>query len=465
MSVAIGQIGNCGGKKTADAIQKEIGQEIDQLLRIIFADLRKSKRLDLEAVEMATRTAMHRAGAAVLKGLLQKSRSEVATEVACHCGQQARFHEMRPKQILTVLGRIYMQRAYYICPHCRDGQSPLDCELDVEGTECSPGVRRMMALVGSEGPFEHGRRQLEELAGLEVTTKTIERHAETIGEDIARREAAEIQRAIQLNLPEVHVADIPVMYLEMDGTGVPVVASESEGRMGKIEGQSARTRESKLGCVFTQTTTDDQGRPVRDEDSTTYTGAIETADVFGRRLYAEAHHRGWSRAQRKVVIGDGAVWIWNIADEHFPTAIQIVDLYHARQHLWELGGALFPSDPKQRQRCVQRLQKKLDAGRIESLVKTLRAIPVPAGELAKLLATEAEYFARNAERMRYPKFRADHLFIGSGVIEAGCKTVIGSRLKQSGMFWTVRGANAIIALRCNRLSGKFEDYWASRQAA
>jgi hypothetical protein len=465
LSVAFGRSGSSAGKKTAAAVQKEVAQEIDQLLRVIFTDLRKSGRLDLEAVERATRAAMHRAGATVLKELLQKSRSEVARDVACHCGQQAHFHEMRPKQMLTVLGRIYIQRAYYVCGHCHDGQSPLDGELDVEGTECSPGVRRMMALVGGDGPFEHGRRQIEELAGLEVTSKTIERHAETIGEDIARREESEVQRAIQLDLPEVHVADIPVMYVEMDGTGVPVVASETEGRIGKTEGQSARTREAKLGCVFTQTATDKEGWPVRDEDSTTYTGAIEIATVFGRRLYAEAHNRGWNRAKRKVVIGDGAIWIWNIADEHFPGATQIVDLYHARQHLWELSGKLFSSDPRRRQRWVQQHQKKLDAGEIESLVKTLRAFTPPTDELANLLATEAEYFDRNAERMRYPKFRADHLFVGSGVIEAGCKTVIGSRLKQSGMFWTVRGANAIIALRCNRLSHKFEDYWESRRAA
>jgi hypothetical protein len=465
LSATIRRFGRSGGKKTAEGIHKEVAQEIDQLLRIILADLRKSERLDLEAVEMATRTAMHQVGAAVLKELLEKPRQEVAREVACPCGHQARFHEMRPKQILTVLGRIYIQRAYYLCTHCHEGQSPLDSELDVQATECSPGVRRMMALVGSEGPFEQGRRLMAELAGLEVTSKTIERHAESIGEDIARREDAEVQRAIQLDLPEVRVADIPVMYVEMDGTGVPVVTAETEGRIGKMAGKPPRTREAKLGCVFTQTTIDDEGWPVRDGDSTTYTGAIETAEPFGRRLYAEAHHRGWNRAKRKVVIGDGAAWIWNIADEHFPTAVQIVDLYHARQHLWELSGKLFASNPQQRQRWVRQLQKKLDAGKIESLVKTLRSFTSPTDELAKLLTTEAEYFSRNAERMRYPKFRADHLFVGSGVIEAGCKTVIGSRLKQSGMFWTVRGANAILTLRCNQRSHKFQDYWESRQAA
>lgn len=409
---------------------------------------------------------MHQAGATVLKDLLQKSQpEEVAREVACSCGHQARYIEMRPKQILTVLGRIYIQRPYYLCSHCHKGQSPLDIELDVQGTECSPGLKRMMALVGSEGPFEQGRRLMAELAGLEVASKTIERHAEAIGADIVRREDSEVQHAIQLDLPEIQITDIPIMYVEIDGTGVPVVTAETEGRVGKGDGEAARTREAKLGCVFTQTGTDDEGWPVRDEDSTTYTGMIETAELFGRRIYAEAHRRCWNRAKRHVVIGDGAAWIWNIADEHFPTAVQIVDLYHARQHLWELSGKLFASDPQQRHRWVKQLQKKLDGGKIESLVKTLRAFTASNEGIAKLLNTEAEYFTRNTERMRYPQFRAENLFVGSGVIEAGCKTVIGSRLKQSGMFWTVRGANAILALRCHQRSHKFEDYWESRHAA
>jgi hypothetical protein len=141
-----------------------------------------------------------------------------------------------------------------------------------------------------------------------------------------------------------------------------------------------------------------------------------------------------------------------------------VDLYHARQHLWELSTQLFPADPTRRLRCVKQLQKKLDAGKIESIVRILRAFLRSTHQLANLMTTAAEYFHRNAERMRY-QFRTDHLFIGSGVIEAGCKTVIGSRLKQSGMFWTVRGANAILALRFNRLSRKLEDYWDARRAA
>lgn len=413
---------------------------------------------------MAMSSAMHRAGAAALSRLLSMDGGHPA-QVDCVCGQTARYHDTRPKHLLTVLGPLQIERAYYHCAHCRQGHSPRDRELDVEGTQCSPGVRRMLGVVGSESSFEQGRAQLELLAGLEVTTKAVERHAESIGADIAAREQAAMQRAKQLELPAVCAPAVPLIYIEMDGTGVPVVAAERAGRAGKIAGQPARTREVKLGCVFTQTRVDEQGRPVRDEASTSYVAAIETAEDFGLRLYTEAWNRGWSRAAKKVVLGDGAVWIWNLADQHFANAIQIVDLYHARQHLWELAAPLFGGDLRGRKRWAKRLEHKLDQGKVEAVVKTLRAFPPPNAELARLLNNEAEYFERNAERMRYPQFRAQGLFVGSGVVEAGCKTVVGARLKQSGMFWTVRGANAILALRCNRLSGKFEDYWESRARA
>ena len=241
--------------------------------------------------------------------------------------------------------------------------------------------------------------------------------------------------------------------------------AELEGRTGRTQGQPARTREVKLGCVFTQTTTDAEGRPIRNAASTTYTGAIETAELFGRRLYVEAFERGWDRAKKKVVLGDGAEWIWNIADQHFAGAIQIVDIWHAREHLWDVAAQLFPVDEKQRKRWAKRLIQKLNRGSVDNVVTELRNFPTPKPDVREKLHKQAAYFDRNRDRMRYPKFRKQGLFIGSGVIEAVCRTVIGSRLKQSGMFWTVDGANAIIALRCNRLSGKFEDYWAARSAA
>jgi Uncharacterised protein family (UPF0236) len=413
------------------------------------------------------RSTMHRAGAAVLTELLRfPAPDSNHHSVDCACGRQAQYRELRVKAVLTAVGRVEVSRPYYLCPHCHVGQFPADVELDIENTEISPSVRRMQAVVGQEAPFDHGREQMKLLADLEVTTKAVERTAEAIGGDIAEREQQEIRRAVQLDLPIVIGKPIPVLYVQMDGTGVPVVKKETEGRKGKIDGQPAHTREAKLGCVFTQTTWDEEGFAIRDPDSTTYTGAIETAEEFGKRLYLEAWNRGWSRAQQRVVMGDGAEWIWNLAEPYFPGAVQIVDLYHARQHLWELARKLHPNDETNQKAWIKVHQKRLlDEGKIEKLVSSLRSINSTNREVAEKIRTEADYFERNAERMRYPKFRGQHLFVGSGVIEAGCKTVIGSRLKRSGMFWTVRGANAILALRCCYLNGRFEDYWEARHAA
>jgi len=328
---------------------------------------------------------------------------------------------MRARRVWTAVGEVEFLRAWYRCPHCHNGQCPADAALDIEKTDSSPGVRRMPALVGAEAPFDQ---------------------------------------------PIVVGQPIPILYVEMDGTGVPVVKADTQGRAGKVKGEPAHTRKTKIGGVFTQTTWDGEGYAIRDPDSTTYVAAIESAGDFGPRLYLEAWNRGWERAERKVVIGDGAEWIWNIAADHFPGAIQIVDIFHARQHLWDVARKLYPGQEAEQKRWMAIHQDELlDQGRIEELVAALRAIDSIHPELLEKIRTEADYFDNNRERMRYPNFRAQHLFIGSGVIEAGCKTIIGSRCKQSGMFWTVRGANAILALRCCHFNGRFEDYWESRRAA
>lgn len=327
----------------------------------------------------------------------------------------------------------------------------------------------MEAVLGSEMPFVPACEPMKLLAGLEVPAKAIERAAEAVGAAIALRDQQEIERAKQLVLPLVSKQNIPIMYVLMDGVQIPVVAAETEGRAGRIEGKRARTRECKFGCVFTQSALDKEGWPIRDEDSTTYVGAIETADEFGYRIYTEAWRRGWEWATIKVVIGDGAVWIWNLADQHFPGAVQIVDLYHARQHLGDLAKLLHPNDPVVAKLWVEPMKDLLDEGKIADLVARLREIAAEHAEarshLHKVFMTEAAYFETNASRMNYPDFRQRGFFVGSGVIEAGCKAVVGQRLKRSGMFWTVRGANSILALRCCRLNARFEDFWDQAKAA
>jgi len=410
---------------------------------------------------MAIRAAMHQVGGAVLQQFLNADGGgHRGPRIDCGQGHRAAFVDYRDKVVLTVLAPVAVQRAYYHCAPCARGLIPKDRDLDIIGTTFSPGVRRLMGRVGGKEAFDEGRRDLETLAGVVVKTKAVERVAEALG---AQVEAMAIQeRARALSGTVVPLQAAPTLYIAIDGTGVPVVPHETVGRPGKDPTGPAKTREVKLGCVFTQTSVDEQGRPVRDEDSTTYVGAIEPAEAFGRRIYAEAVRRGITRAERVIVLGDGAPWIWGIADEHFPGAIQIVDLYHAREHLADLGKLVYGATSAAAKAWAAARRQDLDAGDVERVAAAMGRLRPRQRDAQEAVRKARSYFETNAPRMRYARFRRQGLFVGSGVVEAGCKTIVGHRLKQSGMRWTVRGANAIIALRCADLSGRWEEFWEAR---
>jgi hypothetical protein len=321
----------------------------------------------------------------------------------------------------------------------------------------------MMGQVGAKEAFADGREDLELLAGVLVTTKAVERVSESIGKQIEQQNQREQKQIMSGKVvPFSSKGVIPKMYIAIDGTGVPVVKRETEGRKGKGKTGQAKTREAKLGCVFTQTTVDAEGYAVRDEGSTTYVGAIETSGPFGNRIYAEAVRRGIARAQDVIVLGDGAKWIWGIADEHFPGATQIVDLYHAREHLAKVAKLVHGSTGKKCREWFSARRQELDAGDVKTITAALSRLRPKEKAVRKEIKTEMGYFRRNAKRMRYAEFRNQGLFVGSGVVEAGCKTIIGQRLKLSGMQWTVKGANAIIALRWCQMSNRWEQFWESR---
>ena len=247
---------------------------------------------------MAIRTAVHEAGAIILEKLLNMGQgTEDESVVKCGAGHDCRLVDYRSKEITTVVGRIKVRRGYYYCGECGQGVAPGDKQLDIVGTMFSPGVRRLMGLVGGKESFDEGRRDLEELACIKVQTKAVERVAEGIGEQIEAAGQKERDKAVASNV--VPIKSIPKLYVSFDGTGVPVTRRETEGRPGKGEHGEAGTREAKLGCVFTQTELDEKGRPKRDEASTTYVGAIETAEEFGWRIHGEA------RAARVAACGAG----------------------------------------------------------------------------------------------------------------------------------------------------------------
>lgn len=422
-------------------------------------------RPDLEAWELAIRGAVLAAGAKGLGRLLTAvGRGRRAEAVLCGCGEPMESRGLKGKELLTILGPVSYARTRFYCGPCQQTRYPGDEELDIVGTSRSPGLRRMMARAGSRSTFKEGRDDLQVYAGIKASAKDVERVAERVGEQMEQWNATERTHLCEPDRPVPPEKPIPLFYISYDGTGVPMTKAELVGRPGKQADGSARTREAKLGCIFTQSGLDEEGNPVRDDDSTSFVGAIEPAGKFGWRLYAEAVRRGLEQAQRVVILVDGAEWIRQLAEFHFPGATQIVDLYHAKQHVSDLCKLLFPHNERQTVRQRLRWWTLLEAGQIGKLIaQAQRHLPAES-RAQKQVEGELNYLRRNQERMRYADFRRQGLFVGSGVIEAGCKTVIGQRLKQSGMEWSLRGANAIISLRCMIKSGRLEEYWEARAA-
>jgi hypothetical protein len=412
----------------------------------------------LAGLESAIRVAMNGLGGQVLEQLLAGDTGHAGPRIGCGNGHQATFVAYRDKMIHTVLGPICLRRAYYYCRTCRRGVVPRDEQLAITSTSRSPGLAAMIDIAAATAPFTAASTLLADLAGVTVGAKTIERVAEADG---LAAEAEQAERATEIvagrlvPLPPAPKPGEPVpdmLYLAVDGTGVPMRASETLDRKGKGPDGRAHTREVKLAALFTQTRTSPDGYPIRDPDSTSYLATFDNSETFGRLVKAAALERGHDHLRQSVILGDGARWIWTLADTHFGNATQIVDLFHAREHLHELAALLefiIPDPPAWR---AARLAE-LDAGQIEALAAAARHYHRDlAGPIAEQVDKAVAYFETNAHRMRYAHYRAMGMFVGSGVVEAGCKAVIGQRLKLSGMHWSTRGATGITTLRCQRAS-------------
>jgi hypothetical protein len=404
--------------------------------------------------------AARQGGAGVLGSLLTHWQQHGSKQVIlCQCGQRMSSRGRRAKGLLTTLGRVPFARSFYQCERCRQGCYPDDQHLDIIKTTYSPGVRRLMARAGSQTQFEQAAQDLRCYAGLELEPREIERVAEDVGRQVEAWLSDQQQQLLQTG-PATSPTLEPgaKFYVSFDGTGVPVRKNELLGRRGKQTDGSARTREAKLGCVFTQVGLDKEGYPQRDADSTTYVGAIESSTLFGWRLYAEALRRGLDQAKTVIALTDGARYNRTIVQTHFPDAVHIVDLFHAYEHLTAIAQILWGQEAK----APLAWRALLEAGDIARLVRKAGKYLPASVKSKKAMLKQLGYFQKNAAQMCYAQYRQKKFFVGSGVVEAGCRTVIGERLKQSGMRWSVRGANAIIALRCCILSGRFEDFWASR---
>ncbi len=413
----------------------------------------------LGVLEQAMRAALATAGARLLEAVLAGEDGYAGPHAECPHGHRAVYAGCRDKTVTTVLGPLRITRAWYHCAQCRHGFAPRDQQLGIAGATASPGLAEMIALAGAEVSFARAAGLLAGLAGITLSARTIERSAEASGA-AARAAAGDEAAAIVARriVPLPQPAPVPdMLYVETDGTGVPVRASQTAGRPGKGEDGKAGTREVKLARLFTVSALDADGRPVMDPGSSSYTFTFDGKDALADLVKAEYLRRGGEHHRQVVALGDGAAWIWTMAGDLYPHATHIVDIYHAREHLTDLAAhlAFITPDPAQ---WLDDRSAELDAGDIDAIIEAATAYPL-AGVRATDLERKLGYFRNNAHRMRYQHFRDLGMFIGSGAIEGGIKAIVVQRAKQSGMHWTTEGAADIIALRCQHASGRWDELW------
>ncbi|MDR1441152.1 MAG: ISKra4 family transposase [Bifidobacteriaceae bacterium] len=405
----------------------------------------------LDLVESAARAAAARIGNAMVQGAVNLVAASQPARAACGCGKLAGAHSAREKTIMTMTGPVVVGRRYAYCRFCGSGSAPADRVLGVDGETCSTALRKAVAAAGREVPFARAATLVGEVAGMElVSAKTCDRIVKRAGR--AARAMVEDETAQLWADPAAarRVWDnAATAYVMIDGTGAPMVPRETAGRAGKQPDGSSKTVETKIARFMVQSGVGSDGRPALQAGSTSYVAAFESSSDFAGRVAAEALRRDFSHAPRLAVVADGARWIWKIADLLWPGAVQIVDFYHAAEHVHDLAELLKPylgagQDPAG---FGCRLRDLLAAGRIQALADQARAVKLPNPELEAKAATAVGYFTHNAHRMRYARFRKDNLWIGSGAVEGACKNLVEARAAQSGMRWTIKGLDPVIALR------------------
>lgn len=420
----------------------------------------------LEAIERAAQTSAARIGLAAVAGVIDWAAQHAPASVPCpDGGHRARLVQRRPKTVRTLLGAVSTTRGYYHCDPCRQGFAPLDTRLGVAGTSLSPGLARAAALAGAEMPYARSFELIATLTGLDLaSTSTLARVTRAQG---ARARAAIDAEHAQIMDPAAATGPAPAAaggpdkcYIVMDGTGAPMLPRETAGRAGKDRAR-AGTREVKIACLFTQSRLDPAtGQPVQDPGSATYVSTFEPAATFATQTKAEYYRRGFDRIRQPVVLGDGARWIWNIANQHFACATQIVDYFHAREHLADLTRHLTPAltDPIT---FEQHLADHLDLGDTTAIADAVDQLDLPtrAPDLLTAATRKVSYFQTNHQRMQYADFTAAGYYIGSGPVESACNTIVKQRAKRAGMHWTINGLDPVLALRTLHQSHREHILW------
>jgi len=378
----------------------------------------------------------------MLEGLLAMPGIRISGD-ACRAGERKVGGVKRI--IHTLFGDIQVKRNWYKVPDADAGRFPLDETLRlVDGY--TPVLAGLICRCAARGAFIKASEDFQALTGLHVDARQFQRLAQRVGtlnEEFLRKKS------------NTGTDKPPRVTIQLDGTGAPLRHQELEGRRGKGPDGKAQTHEVKVAAIFTEHPKPGEA-PWRDLDSTTYVATDERCGPFGQMVRDEFLRR-FDGPPEIVALGDGAAWIWECFQIYFPNAIQIVDFHHAGERLGKLAELVYPRDTKEWKRLRKKWVTKLWNGKIDALfTAVLAALPKrkrKTGEKA------LEYFQNHRERMRYDEFRAKGYFIGSGVVEAACKTLVCQRFKCSGMHWSQSGLKHLLAIRTALLSNRYDDFW------
>jgi len=331
--------------------------------------------------------------------------------------------------------------------------------LGVAGTSISPGLVRAAALAGMHMPYAKADTFVDTVTGTRLASaSTIARTTRTVGRRASAAAAAEATAATGGHLVDLAAPGPDKCYLVLDGTGAPMLPDQTTGRTGKHRDGRARTREVKIACLFTSCGTDPTtGDPLQDPGSATYLATFAPADTFAEHLRAEHNRRRFAQCRQGVVLGDGARWIWTIADRDWPSYTQIVDWYHATEHIHDLAKLVEPH-LDDRPAWTQTLLDQLWAGNTHTITAAVTALDLP-DNLTNQATTAAAYFTSNHNRMQYARFTALGLFVGSGTVESACSSIVGQRAKQAGMHWTITGLDPVLQLRALTQSRRDHLIW------
>ncbi len=374
--------------------------------------------------------------------------------VECRCGHRAYYKDVQPRSVVTSHGVLSFRRACYYCCHCKESFAPADAVLRVAGGTTEQ-VRVWAATVSGQMAFAQAATTLELLTRVSLSAATLERIAVAVGSGMYQEEARRAALHLRGQLPEgERPKERPRrLYVGMDGLFVPLRdAWKQDGSEGELH---CRWGECKVGVVY-EPEQDQEGKDVRVRRQT-YTATLQSVEEFGPRLGALAHQNGHHWAKETVVMGDGAAWIWQIAAKQFTGAVQIVDFFHACQHLAEVADARFGKESPASRDWQKARQEDLKNNRLDHVLREIASWRPSNQDKRQLRRRAYNYFSENAHRMRYQTFLEQGYHIGSGVVEAGCKHVIGQRLDQAGMHWRQATAESIAALRAALCSSQPPD--------